>query len=51
MLNLFASSGHINYAKSARMYIQQMQKLAEEYPWLYETFFAGFHVVRRSDRH
>ena len=51
MLNPFASSGHINYAKSARMYIQQMQKLAEECPWLYETFFAGFHAVRRSDRH
>ena len=51
MLNLFASSGHINYAKSARMYIQQMQHLAEEYPWLYEKFVAGFHAVRCSDRH
>ena len=51
MLNLFASSGHINYAKSARMYILQMQHLAEEYPWLYEKFVAGFQAVRRSDRH
>ena len=50
MFNLFASSGHINYAKSARMYIQQMQSLAEEYPWLYEKFVAGFHTTRCSDR-
>ena len=47
MFNLFASSGHINYAKSARMYIQQMQSLAEEYLWLYEKFVAGFHAARR----
>ena len=24
MLNLFASTGHINYAKSARLYVQEM---------------------------
>ena len=47
IFNVFASSGHSNYAKSARMYIQQMQSLAEEYPWLYEKFVAGFHAVRR----
>ena len=35
MLNLFASLGHINYAKCTRMYIQKMQNLAQEYPWLY----------------
>ena len=27
MLNLFAASGHISYAKSARFYVQQMQDL------------------------
>ena len=51
MVNLFASSSHITYAKSARMYIQQMQSIADEYPWLYEKFVAGFHAFRRSDRH
>ena len=33
------------------MYTQQMQHLAEEYPSLYEKLVAGFHAVRRSDRH
>ena len=51
MLNLFALSGHIKYANSRRIYIQQMQSLVEEYPWLYEKFFAGFHAVRRSNHH
>ena len=49
MLNLFASSGHINYAKSARFYVQKMQKLCEEFPWLYQEFQDGFHAVRRSN--
>ena len=26
------------------------RSLIEEYPWLYETFVAAFHTVRRSDR-
>ena len=51
MLNLFALSGHIKYANSGRIYIQQMQSLVEEYPWLYEKFVAGFHAVRRSNHH
>ena len=38
MLNLFASTGHINYAKSARFYIQQMKSLQEDHPWLFEQF-------------
>jgi hypothetical protein len=29
MLNLFAASGHINYAKSARFYVQQLRSLEE----------------------
>ena len=32
MLNLFAATGHINYAKSARLYIQQMRELQETHP-------------------
>ena len=49
MLNLFAPSGHINYAK--RFYVQKMQNLCEEHPWLYQQFKDGFHAVRRSNRH
>ena len=51
MLNLFASSGHINYAKSARLYIQQMHSLKETQPWLYKQFLDCNHAVRRSDQY
>jgi len=52
MLNLFAATGHSNYAKSARLYLQMMTKLPETHPWLYEMFLQhGFHSVRRSGRY
>ena len=51
MLNLFAATGHTNYAKSCRLYLQLMLELPSKYPWLYQHFMAGrFHAVRRSDR-
>ena len=34
MLNLFAATGHSNYAKSARLYLQKMRKVPETHPWL-----------------
>ena len=50
MINLFAATGHLNYAKSARLYLQTMLKLHIEYPWLYKMFAVhGYHTVRRSD--
>ena len=49
MLNLFASTGHINYAKSARFYIQQMKSLQEDHPWLFEQFTKEEHAVKRSN--
>ena len=52
MLNLFAASGCINYAKSARLSLQSMNELPDKYPWLYQCFNEkGYHVVRRSDRY
>lgn len=51
MKNLFAPSDHINYARSAKIHIQQMQILAGMYPWVYEKCVAGFHAVRRSNCH
>ena len=51
MLNLFAASGHINYAKSTRLYIQQMRALSETQPWLAEQFNIGKHAVTRSNRY
>ena len=38
LLNLFAATCHIHYAKSARVCVQEMRKLVEEY-----------HTVRRSE--
>lgn len=51
MLNIFAAAGHINYAKSARLYVQQMQSLSSTHPWLHKLFMNGKHAVRRSNRY
>ena len=32
MLNLFAATGHSNYAKSARLYLQMMKELPKKFP-------------------
>ena len=51
MLNLFAATGHSNYAKSARLYLQMMKELPTTFPDLYEQFtHNGYHTVRRSNR-
>ena len=51
MLNLFAATGHMNYAKSTRLYLQLMFNMHIDHPWLYEQYSKlGFHSVRRSDR-
>ena len=51
-MNLFAATGHINYAKSSRLYLQLMLELPTNHPWLYECFIErGFHSVRRSSRY
>ena len=51
MLNLFAATGHINYAKSSRLYLQQMLELPIDHPWLNDCFLQGYHTVRRSNRY
>ena len=51
MINLFAATGHINYAKCARLYLQFMLKLPSDYPWLNKYFVEnGYHTIRKSDR-
>ena len=47
MLNLFAATGHNNYAKSARLYLQEMLKLPETHPVIYHFFKNGQHTVQR----
>ena len=52
MLNLFAATGQINYAKSSRLYLQLMRELLTDHPWLHHCFTEqGFHTVRRSSRY
>ena len=51
MLNLFAATGHRNYATSARLYIQIMKQLPESHPWLYKKLAAQrYFMIRRSKR-
>ena len=51
MLNLFAATGHIHYAKSARLYLQNMHNLETNFPWVHAKFAnERFHTVRRSSR-
>ena len=51
MLNLFAGSGHPHYAKSARLYVQQIMSLSEKHPWLHEQVENEKHAVQRSQRY
>ena len=49
MLNLFAGTGHVNYAKSARLYFQIMLSLNVD-PWLFEQFCNAFHSIKHTDQ-
>ena len=51
MLNLLSATGHIHYAKSARIYLQIMQNLENTHPWLFKKFAQEGLFVVRSDRY
>ena len=38
MLPLFEATGHGNYAKSARVYLQRKRDLPDQHPWLMHSF-------------
>ena len=45
------STGHIHYAKSARLYVQQiLLHLPDTHPWLYHQFLNEQHTVKRTDK-
>ena len=48
MLNLFAATGHNNYAKSTRLYLQSIAELEKNQPEVYNEFLKGNHTVRRT---
>ena len=52
MLNLFASTGHFHYARSARFYLQQMLELPKDHPEICASFKDhGYHAIRCSERY
>jgi 5'-3' exonuclease len=50
MLNLFAATGHNNYAKTCRIYLDSIETLEVDHPEIYEQFIAGNHTVRRTEK-
>ena len=50
MLNLFAATGHNNYARTCRLYLQSISSLENENPEVHAEFVAGNHTVRRSEK-
>ena len=52
MINMFPATGHINYAKCARLHLHDMLDLKNTHPWIYERFRGGgLHKIRRSDKY
>ena len=51
MLPYLAAAGHNNYTKSVYLYLQNMGRLQERHPEVYQHFQNGLHVGRRSDRY
>ena len=52
MLNLYAATGHFNYTKSSRLYLQTTLRLEYDFPWLHRQFKENrFHCVRRLGKY
>ena len=52
MISLFAATGHVHYAKSERLYLQEMCELPEKFPLVYKQFSKKeLHSVRHIDRY
>ena len=50
MLPFFVASGHNLYAKSANIYLQNLEKVSSTHSSVYKLFQEEYHVIR-SDRH
>ena len=48
MLNVFAATGHNNYAKACRLYIQSVDELKSINRCLYNQLQLGNRTVRRT---
>jgi hypothetical protein len=49
MLNLIAASGHSNYTRSCRVYLQQMMELPHTNEGLHGRLSSGQHTIRPTD--
>ena len=48
MINFFAATGRINYAKSAQLHLQKILELPDIFALVYENFITNrYHTVRR----
>lgn len=50
MLPYFHTSGHFNYAKSAHIYLQEMQKINNSMNEKFRKFINEFFTIRRTDK-
>ena len=50
ILNLFAATGHDNYAKSCRLYLQSILDLETNHPEVYDQFIEVQHTVRTEKK-
>ncbi|KAG1681449.1 hypothetical protein GQR58_011839 [Nymphon striatum] len=50
-LPIFAATGHPNYLKSPRLYLEKMLALEDDNPEVHQKFQSGYHVIRRSDQY
>jgi len=48
-LLIFAAAGHLNYLRSARLYLQKMRALEYDNPEGHQKFQSGFHGTRCSN--
>ena len=50
MLNLFAATGHNNYAKTCRLYLQSVIALENEHFQIFEQFILSNPTVRHTEK-
>ena len=50
MLDLFAATGHNNYAKACRFYLQSTEEIQKQHLLLFEQFLLDNHTVKRSEK-
>ena len=50
MINIFAVTGHRNYAKTCRLYVQSAMSLERGFLYLYPQFLEGNYTLRRIEK-